>query len=107
MPDARTKVVEALRRAQERPEALDELLTVTGDARKSRLADLGLEGVTREDMEALIRDSRLTGGTLISRLRKPLGDDEPTGGSGTPGGGGSVERPVEWVAAIATLAVAL
>jgi hypothetical protein len=92
MPDddeTSTRIRKAVQQVMRDPNIIDDLLSPSGRARNERLSSVGLEDVSRAEF----REYLMSRGVIGHTHNAP--------------GGPSVQRPVEWVAAIATLAIAL
>jgi hypothetical protein len=85
------KIRAAIKKLGSDPDALGTLLSHSGEERREKLREMGLDGISRDDVAEFIEQDEVSGFAL--RQTRP--------GSKT---GGGLHSTVEWTSTIATLA---
>lgn len=83
------KIRSAIKQLGSDPDALESLLSVSGEARQEKLDEMGLSDISREDVKEFLEQDEVSG----FAIRRPGGTTS-----------GPVQSTVEWTSAAATLA---
>jgi hypothetical protein len=82
------KIRSAIKTLGSDPKALESLLSISGDARREKLREMGLGDISREEVQEFIEQDEVAG-FAIRRAGGP---------------GGPVQSTVEWAGVVATIA---
>lgn len=83
------KIRAAIKTLGSDPGALESLLSVSGDARREKLKEMGLGDISKDDVREFIEQDEVAGFAMRTSGTRP---------------GGPVQSTVEWAGVIATIA---